>query len=165
MFILLLISLIIALIVQYFIECICCAAYKAKISKTLDSISSLEDFLFMRYKDFVYLTAEVYRRKGFHVTITDKCGEEGNGLLIDNVIFVEVWKNGLKHFMDVETGMKLAKCMQSNSIYRGILITLGDFKPTTIKFCHKNVIQCINGRQLLEMCREVQRDLHLQQVQ
>lgn len=165
MLILLLLSLIFALIIQYFIECICNAVYKAKISKNLDNISSIEDFVFMSYRDFVYLTAEIFRRKGFNVAITDKCGEEGNGLIIDNAVFAEVWKNGLKHVMDVETGMKLAKCMQTNSIYRGILITLGDFKPTTLKYCHKNVIQCINGKQLFEMCREVQRNLRLQQVQ
>ncbi|MDP4095157.1 MAG: restriction endonuclease, partial [Bacillota bacterium] len=99
-------------------------------------------------KDFVQISAEIFRRKGYKVKLTDKCGEEGNGLILNNLIYVEIWKYSADHFTDVEAAMKLAKCMRNNSIYRGIFITLGDFKKCTRTYCHTNVIQCINGEQL-----------------
>lgn len=131
--------------------------YKIKINNLLEAVTTREDLLFMRFKDLLNLMAEIFRRKGYKVRITDKCGEEGNGLILDDKQFVEVWKHSLHHMVDVETAMKLAKCMQVNSIYRGKLISLGDFKQNTRTYCHKNVIECINGEQLVQMCKEVQR--------
>ncbi len=58
--------------------------------------------------------------------------------------------------MEIEQAKKLAKHMRENGIYRGMLITLGDFKNNTKNFCHLNVIKCINGNQLLQMCKDVQ---------
>lgn len=46
--------------------------------------------------------------------------------------------------------------MQDNDIYRGMIITLGDFKPNTRNYCHMHVITCINGNQLLQMLKKVQ---------
>jgi len=131
--------------------------YRAKINNLLESVNTREDLLFMRFNDFLNLTAEVFRRKGHKVRITDKCGEEGKGLILDDRQFVEIWKHSLHHMVEVETAMKLAKCMQVNSIYRGMLISLGDFKYNTKAYCHANVIECINGEQLVQMCKEVQR--------
>lgn len=131
--------------------------YRVKINNLLESVNTKEDLLFMRFNDFLNLIAEVFRRKGHKVKITNKCGEEGKGLLLDDRQFVEIWKHSLHHMVDVETAMKLAKCMQVNSIYRGMLISLGDFKYNTKAYCHANVIECINGEQLVQMCKEVQR--------
>jgi hypothetical protein len=57
---------------------------------------------------------------------------------------------------DNEQAKKLARHMHENGIYRGMLITLGDFKNNTKNFCHLNVIKCINGNQLLQMCKNTQ---------
>ena len=131
--------------------------YKIKINNLLENINSKEDLLYMHSMDFLNVIAEVFKRKGNKVKITDKCGEYGNGLIINDIKYAEIWKHGINHRVDVEAGIKLAHCMQVNSIYRGILVTLGDYKYNTAEFCHKNVIECINGEQLLEMCKEVQK--------
>lgn len=131
--------------------------YKIKISNLLESINTKEDLLYMCIKDFVNVIAEMFKRKGYKVKITDRCGEDGKGLILNDIQYVEMWKHSLRQIVEVETAMKLARCMQSDSIYRGILITLGDFKQNTKMYCYKNVIECINGDQLLQMCKEVQK--------
>ncbi|MDO8609279.1 MAG: restriction endonuclease [bacterium] len=145
------------MIIFKFFETTSYILYKIKISNLLESINTKEDLLYFCFKDFQNVTAKVLKRKGYNIKFTNKCGEEGNGLILNNIQYAEVWKHSLNHIVDVEAAMKLAKCMQSNSIYRGMLITLGDFKQNTIMFSHKNVIECINGEQLLEMCKEVQK--------
>lgn len=130
---------------------------KIKINTLLEKINSTEDLEYLRFTDLKKLTAEVFRRKGNRVRITDKCGEDENGMLLNDIQFVEIWKHSRHHEVDCEAAMKLAKCMRSNSIYRGMLITLGDFKSNTRLFCHKNVIECINGEQLLAMFKDVQK--------
>ncbi len=128
-----------------------------KANGLLESISSKEDLIFMHYKDFVNVIAEVYARKGHKVKLTSKCGEDGNGLFLDDLIYIEAWKHSRTHEVEIETAMKLVSRMDRNSICRGILITLGDFKQNTRAYCYKNVIECINFDQLLAMCKEVQR--------
>ncbi|OGO80469.1 MAG: hypothetical protein A2Y21_11300 [Clostridiales bacterium GWC2_40_7] len=142
----------------YWLGIIICYVYgKIRINGLLETINTIEDLEYIRFMDFLKLTAEVYKRKGYTVRVTDKCGEEGNGLILNDKQYVEIWKHGLNHAVDCEAAMKLAKCMRSNSIYRGILITLGDFKQNTRMYCHKNVIECINGEQLISMFKEVQK--------
>jgi restriction system protein len=133
--------------------------YKMKMNKLLDTITEKEDLLYLRFKDYMYIIMEIFRRKGYLVKFTNNCGIDGSGLKLklDSILYAEVWKHGLNQVVEVELAMNLAKCMQSNSIYRGILITLGDFKLNTKAFCHKNVIECINGDQLLNMCKEAQK--------
>ena len=132
-------------------------AYNIKINNILEGINGKDDLIEVGFRDFVYLMMEVFRRKGYKVRMTDKCGEESNGLILNNLQYVEVIKFPFDKNIEVETAMKLAKCMQLNSIYRGMIITLGDFKHNTRSFCHKNVIECINGDKVLEICKEVQK--------
>lgn len=130
--------------------------YKRKINSILKTISSKEDLLYLRFKDLLYIIIEVLNRHGYKVELTAACGVDGCGLRLNDIQFTEVWKYGLNHVLDVEIAMNLSKCMQNNSIYRGMLITLGDFKQCTKNYCYKNVIECINGDQLLCMCKAVQ---------
>lgn len=137
--------------------------YKYKIENLIENIHSKEDLLNICYKDLPYLMIEIFRRKGDIAKITDKCGEEGNGLILNNLQMVEVWKHALNQVVEMESAMKLAKCMQNQSIYRGMIITLGDFKYNTRCFCHKNVITCINGEQFLALCKDAQKRKELLQ--
>ncbi len=130
--------------------------YKRKINQILKVINTKEDLLYLNFKDYMSVIVEVLKRLGYKVKPTEACGIDGSGLLLNNVHFTEVWKHGLQQVVDVELAMNLFKCMSDNSIYRGMLITLGDFKPCTKVYCHKNVIECINGDQLLDMCKSVQ---------
>ena len=157
MLILLFIEILIVVLLYKLYEIFHSLLYRNKINCLLESIDSREDLLYMRTMDYQNVIAEVFRRKGNKVEITDKCGEFGNGLLINDIKYIEIWKHGLNHIVDVEVGKKLAHHMQINSIYRGILVTLGDYKQNTRKFCHTNVIECIDGEQLVKMCKEVQK--------
>ena len=129
---------------------------KRKTLELLKSVNSKEDLLYMKYRDFIAVVTEVLKRSGYSVKRTSKCGIDGSGLLLNKKHFAEVWKHGLHYKVDVELAMSLEKCMRSNSIYRGMLITLGDFKTSTKYYCHKNVIECVNGDRLLSMCKAVQ---------
>ncbi len=130
--------------------------YKRKINQILKVINTKEDLLYLNFKDYMSVIMEVLKRLGYRVKPTAACGIDGSGLLLNNIQFTEVWKHGLQQVIDVELAMNLFKCMSDNSIYRGMLITLGDFKSCTKVYCHKNVIECINGDQLLDMCKSVQ---------
>lgn len=131
-------------------------AYKIKIKKLLDSINNTEDLLYMKYKDLIHVVAEVFIRKGYKVEYTDKCGEDSNGIILNDTQYVEIFKLPLASLIEIETAMKLNICMQMNSVYRGMLITLGDYKRNTKRYCFKNVIECIDGNNLLQMCKDVQ---------
>jgi len=130
--------------------------YKRKICELVNCINSKEDLLYLSFKDYISVIVEVLKRSGNKVRFTDSCGVEGSGLALNNVQFAEIWKHGLQQMVDIELAMNLSKCMRDNSIYRGMLITLGDFKTCTKIYCHKNVIECINGDRLLTLLKEVQ---------
>ena len=152
-----LLYLIIIVIFDFILKTAAHIAHSIRINNLLEGINSKDDFIQIGFKDFVYLMMEVFRRKGYKVRMTNKCGEENNGLILNDLQYVEVIKFPLDKKIEVETAMKLARCMQLNSIYRGMIVTLGDFKQNTRIFCHKNVIECINGDKVLEMCKEVQK--------
>ena len=120
-------------------------------------MNSTEDLLYLHHKDFINVICEVFRRKGHQVNRTDQCGEEGNGIILNDIQFAEVWKHSLNKKVEIEAGMKMTTHMERSHIYRGMLVTLGDFKPSTKLFCHKNVITCVNGEQLIFMLKEVQK--------
>jgi len=157
MIMLLFIQILIMILLYNLYEIFHSVFYRIKLNYLLENINSREDLLYMRSMDYQNVIAEVFKRKGNKVKITDKCGEYGNGLIINDIKYAEIWKHGLNHIVDVEAGMKLAHHMQINSIYRGILVTLGDYKQNTKIFCRINVIECINGEQLIKMCKEVQK--------
>lgn len=161
MLILFLLPLTVAVIIHEIFTIIQRIIYKIKINRLLESINTKEDLLHMPFKDFFHVIAEVFKRKGYTVQFTDKCGEERNGLILNDIQYVEMWKHSLTQLVEMEAAMKLANCMQRNSIYRGMLITLGDYKQNAKLFCHKNVIEYINGDQILEMCKGVQKRIEI----
>jgi restriction system protein len=130
--------------------------YLVRISQLVDSIGSKEDLLFLRMKDFGYVVAEIFKRRGYRVRMSNHFGEGGTGIILNDTLYVQARKERYQHLMEIEQAKKLAKHMHENGIYRGILITLGDFKNNTRNFCHLNVIKCINGNQLLQMCKDSQ---------
>ncbi|HAA24875.1 MAG TPA: restriction endonuclease [Ruminiclostridium sp.] len=130
--------------------------YLVRISLLFDSINSKEDLLFLRKRDFEYVVAEIFKRSGYRVRMSDHFGEGGTGIILNDILYVQARKERYQHLMEIEQAKKLAKHMRENGIYRGMLITLGDFKNNTKNFCHLNVIKCINGNQLLQMCKDVQ---------
>jgi restriction system protein len=127
-----------------------------KINRLVDTIRNKTDLLYLRTKDFEYVVAEIYKRKEYRVRMSDHFGEGGTGIVLNELCYVQVWKSACHHLMEVEQAKKLARHMQNNGIYRGIIITLGDFKSSTRNYCHTNVISCIDGNCLLQMCKEVQ---------
>jgi restriction system protein len=130
--------------------------YLVRISLLVDSINCKEDFLFLSMKDFEYVVAEIFKRMGYRVRMSDHFGEGGTGIILNDLFYVQARKERYQHLMEIEQAKKLARHMHENGIYRGMLITLGDFKNNTKNFCHLNVIKCINGNQLLQMCKDAQ---------
>lgn len=130
--------------------------YLVRISMLVDSIHSKDDLLFLSMKDYEYVIAEVFKRSGYKVRMSRLFADGGNGLVLNELYYVVAKKDAYHHMMEVEHARKLTKHMRDNEIYRGMLITLGDFKPNTRRYCHLNVITCINGNQLLKMLKDVQ---------
>lgn len=157
MFLLTLVFILFSLVIYSLAAIVWKVIYRFRIEKLIENIQTKTDLQDIFFKDLPYVMIEVFRRKGYYAKMTNTCGEDGNGLILNNIQMVEVYKHALNQVVEVETAMKLAKCMQKQSIYRGMLITLGDFKHNTRAYCHKNVISCINGEQFLDLCKEVQR--------
>lgn len=132
-------------------------AYYVKISLLLDSIQSKNDLLYLNIKDYESVIAEVFRRNSYRVRLSDHFGEGGRGIILNDLYYVQAKKESYHHLVDIEQAMKLTKHMRDNNIHRGMIITLGDFKQCTKKFCHMYVITCINGDQLLKMCLDAQK--------
>lgn len=129
--------------------------YLVKISLLVDGIKCRDDLLYLKLKDFEYAIAEVFRRQGYKVQMSDHFGEGGTGIILDNIYYVIVRKENYHNLVEVELAKKLTKHMRDNNIHRGMIITLGDFKANTKRYCHMNVIKCINGEQLVQMFKSV----------
>jgi restriction system protein len=129
--------------------------YYIKISILVDKIECKDDLLFLRTKDFEHVIAEVFRRNGYKVRFSGHFGEGGTGIILNELYYVLARKEHYHHLVEIEFAKKLKRHMDNNSIYRGMVVTLGDFKTNTKNYCHINVIACINGDQLLQMCKDV----------
>ena len=130
--------------------------YLVRISMLVDSIGNKQDLLFLSLQDYEYVIAEVFRRSGYKVRMSKKFADGGNGIILNDLHYVVARKEAYHHLIEVEQARKLTKHMQDNEIYRGMIITLGDFKPSTRNYCHINVITCIDGNRLLQMLKKVQ---------
>lgn len=130
--------------------------YLVRISMLLDTIHEKDDLLFLSMKDYEYVIAEIFKRNGYKVRMSNHFGDGGNGLILNDRYYVVTKKDAYHHMIEIEQAKKLIKHMQDNEIYRGMIITLGDFKANTRNFCHMNVITCVNGNQLLQMLKKVQ---------
>lgn len=130
---------------------------KIKTESLLEGIRCKEDLLYLHYRFYYRVVMEILRRKGYRVKRTDQCGEDDNGLILNNIQYCEIWKDALGGMTDVEAAMKLYNRMLNNGIQRGMIVTLGEFRGNTRYYCRAQVISCINGDELLKMCKEVQR--------
>lgn len=131
-------------------------AYLVRISIMTDSIRDKDDLLYLNIADYTHVIAELFKRSGYKVRMSDHFGEGGTGLILNELNYVVIRKDHYHHMVEIEAAKKLSKHMRDNGIYRGMIITLGDFKANTRSYCHINVITCINGTQLLQMLREAQ---------
>lgn len=146
----------VVMIVYELVNWIIHICYMIKISILVDNIESRDDLLYLKLKDFEYAIAEVFRRQGYKVQMSDHFGEGGNGIILNDIYYVIVRKESYHNLVEIEQAKKLIKHMRNNNIHRGMIITLGDFKANTKNYCHTNVVKCINGEQLLQMFKSVQ---------
>src|SRR5690554_3842126 len=70
---------------------------KVRISMLIENNGTKRDILYLRFKDYMNLLMEVFKRKGYKVDATKKCGEYGNGMILDKKQFVEVLKCPITH--------------------------------------------------------------------
>lgn len=120
------------------------------------NIRTKTQLIYLSLTEFESIITEIYRRNGYSVKKTNIFGDGGNGLILNDTQYVLIKKYSLNHYVELEDAKKLVKDMSNNNIYRGVIITTGDFKTNTQIFCHTNVIKCINGDQLLQMLFELQ---------
>src|SRR5690554_4890998 len=129
---------------------------RVKTVHLFDRISCKRDLLYMKYSNFERIVAEIFRRDNHSIKFSDRFGEGEKGLIIDGTTYAQLKKDNPGCMINVEQVMKLVYSMQRDNIHRGMYITLGDFENITYRYCHKNVITCINGDRLLEMCLAAQ---------
>lgn len=149
---LILVSIILFELVSWIIH-IC---YIIKINLLVDNIKDKDDLLYLKLKDYEFAIAEVFRRQGYKVKMSDHFGEGGNGIILNDIYYVIARKESYHNLVEIEQAKKLIKHMKDNDIHRGIIVTLGDFKTNTKNYCYTNVIKCINGDQILQMFKDVQ---------
>ncbi|NLM11025.1 MAG: restriction endonuclease [Clostridiaceae bacterium] len=156
MLIMYLLLILVTIIVYELVSWIIHIYYLVKISLLADNIECKDDLLYLKLKDYEYVIAEVFRRQGYKVQMSDHFGEGGNGIILNDIYYVIVRKESYHNLVEIEQAKKLVKHMRDNNIHRGMIITLGDFKSNTKNYCHMNVIKCINGDQLIQMFKSVQ---------
>jgi len=129
--------------------------------KLLDKQESIDTVRNLNWKEFEELVGEAYRRQGYTVYENTSAGPDGgidltlkkNGELI--LVQCKQWRN-IK--VGVEKVRELYGVQISQNANRSILMTSGFFTQEAKNFAANKPIDLIEGPQLLEFIKNVQRD-------
>jgi restriction system protein len=135
------------------------ALFGAKRRRLVDEQQSLETLRATSWKDFEYLVAEAYRRRGFTVDYSLGKGSDGG---VDLVL-----RNGgrrslvqCKQWKEFSVGRPVLQqmfgIMTAESADEAIIVTSGRFTDEARAFATGKPIQLLDGPDLLELVRSVQ---------
>ncbi|MCC6542988.1 MAG: restriction endonuclease [Nitrospirae bacterium] len=129
--------------------------------KLLDKQESIDTVRNLNWKEFEELVGEAYRRQGYTVYENTSAGPDGgidltlkkNGELI--LVQCKQWRN-IK--VGVDKVRELYGIQISQNANKSILMTSGFFTQEAKNFAANKPIDMVEGSQLLEFIRNVQRD-------
>jgi len=128
--------------------------------KQLDRQDGIETIHSLSWKEFEELLAEAYRRDGYRVRENESAGPDGG-------VDIEIEKDGnlyliqCKHWKSNKVGVKevreLYGVVTKRKATGGVVVTSGMFTQEAKNFASDQPIDLIEGNQLVEMIRNVQK--------
>lgn len=121
--------------------------------------SSIGTLKALSWKDFEYMVAEAFRRRGYQVDYSLSSGADGgiDVLLSKNdsktAVQCKRWKT---YKVGAPVVRELLGAMAANGLPRGMVITSGSFTADAKAFAAGKPIQLIDGRALLDLVRGAQ---------
>lgn len=135
------------------------ALFARKRRRLVDEQTSLESLRAVSWKDFEFLVAEAYRRRGF-------TADYGLGAGADGGVDIMLRKDGrttlvqCKQWKSFKVGAPIVRellgAMTANHANAGIVVTAGTFTRDAHEFASANNITLVDGPALLSLVREVQ---------
>jgi restriction system protein len=135
------------------------ALFGAKRRRLVDGQQSLEALRATPWKDFEYLVAEAYRRRGFTVDYSLSKGRDGGVDLIlqkdgrKSLVQCKQWKSSQ---VGRPVLQQMYGIMTAEGADEAIVVTSGRFTNEAREFANGKPIQLLDGPDLLELVRSVQ---------
>ncbi len=127
--------------------------------RRLDRQTGIDSIRQLSWRQFDFLLAEYFRRQGYRVEETADGPDDGIDLYLSksgvkSLVQAKHWKTWR---VGVRTVRELLGVMVSEEANDAWLITSGKFTTPAMEFADKNHIHLINGLQLVDMIRAVQK--------
>jgi len=127
----------------------------------LDSQTGLDSIRSLSWQEFEELVGEAYRRKGYFVLDNPGKGPDGG-------VDLRLRKGGKKTYVqckhwkaqevNVKTVGELYGVMHAGNADQGIVVTCGAYTWDTVDFAKGKPIELVNGRKLMALIGEVQKE-------
>ena len=127
--------------------------------RLVDGQSSLDSIRALSWQEFEQLVAEVYRRQGYRVLERGGASADGGIDLElrrkDKTLVVQCkrWKT---RTVGVELVRELYGAMAGEEAHGAIFVSSGSYTPDAIDFTRDKPIKLVDGRELVQMLRDVQ---------
>jgi len=129
--------------------------------KQLDAQKGIDSIRELSWQQFEELVGEAYRRQGYRVVENDGAGPDGG---VDLVLY----KDGSRYLVQCKQwrtqkiGVKIVREMfglvSAENAAGGIVITSGSFTRDALNFAGGKALELVNGEQLAELVKSVQRN-------
>jgi restriction system protein len=136
------------------------AVFGAKRRRLVDHQTSLESLRAVSWKDFEFMVAEAFRRQGYQVEYSLGAGADGG---VDLVLRKEGGKRFVqcKQWRNQSVGAPIIReqfgILTAEAADDVIIVTSGSFTPEAMAFARGKPIRLVDGPQLLELVKTVQR--------
>jgi len=129
-------------------------------AKQLDTQRNIESIRQLHWRNFEELVAEAYRRRGYRV-IEGSYGADG-GIDLELMSEAENVLVQCKQWKSQKVGVSVAREMfgilSASNADRVIIICSGNFTQEAIGFANGKPIELVNGKALLDMVKDVQKE-------
>ena len=127
-------------------------------SRLVDGRASIDRIRALSWEDFERLVAEAYRRQGYRERERGGAGADGGidlELRTKDKTLVVQCKRWRTRTIGVELVRELYGAMTGEEAHGAIFVTSGEYTPDAIGFARDKPIKLVDGRELVEMLRDV----------
>jgi len=135
--------------------------------RLLDKQKDLESIKSLSWREFEELVGEAYRRQGYFVLENQGEGADGGVDLRlrkdGNKVYVQCkhWKRNV----GVKVVRELYGVVKAQKAAKGIIVTSGTFSAAAERFASGKEIELVDGKELLELVADVQKQPQIQKSQ
>lgn len=128
-------------------------------SRLVDAQTTIDSIRGLSWQDFEQLVGEAYRRQGYRVVNRGGVGADGGidlELRAKDKTLVVQCKRWKTRTVGVELVRELYGAMVGEEAHGAIFVTSGRYTPDAIDFARDKPIKLVDGRELIELLRDVQ---------